>query len=42
MVFMFILHAFTFFMLTRAAWDIKIFDTIHSSFKGENKTRGIF
>jgi hypothetical protein len=42
MVFMFILHAFTCFMLARAVWNIKVFDNIHSHFKCEGGMRGIF
>ena|SRR3989338_5540335 len=39
MVFMFILHAFTFFMLTRAAWDIKKTDLTIKSRKDTEKDR---
>ena len=42
MVFMFILHSFTCFMLARAVWDIKILNIIRSTVKGEDKVGGVF
>jgi len=42
MVFMFILHALTCFMLARAVWDIKILNIIRSTVKGEDKVGGVF
>lgn len=42
MVFMFILHAFTCLMLVRAAWNIKIFNTIQSPVRNEDKMTGVF
>jgi len=43
MVFMFILHALTCFMLARAAWGIKIFNsTANFQIKSEDKIKGFF